>query len=158
YAQVGSEGIIGMTVLKLKNPNPGAKHLETSDKHPASIPLHPGFLTSIKRSASKDMAKVSSILDRANQLLSTSNRQHLSRTIAQLDQATKKLVQMEKTIMPTLQKMPELSSEVKKTLKDSQQLIQQMQGLVSQAGETVDKASKVEESVHSLSESANRVT
>lgn len=158
YAQVGSMGLIGTTVVKLKNPNPDASTLKTSKKHPARIPMHPGFMTRVKKSVSKDMDKVSAILDRMDKMLDSTNRKHISQTLAQLDKSTKKLVKAEKAIMPALQDMPELTGQARASLEKTQKLIRQLQRLVSKAGKTFNKASDVEDSVRSLSASAHKVT
>jgi phospholipid/cholesterol/gamma-HCH transport system substrate-binding protein len=157
YAQLASK-IVGITSLSLYNPDKSAKPLKTNGDHPARIPLHQSLISQLKGSAKKDMKKVDTILDNTQKLLSQSNRQHLEQTITSADKATKQLVTAEKAIMPALKQMPDLARETKENLAASKKLIAQMQQLVHQAHGPIRKASKVEDSIQSLSESAQQLT
>jgi phospholipid/cholesterol/gamma-HCH transport system substrate-binding protein len=158
YAQISRHGLTGSKTLDLSNPNPDAKPLKTSAKHPAQIPMHRSLLGQLEQSAKQDMSKFNKILGSVHKLLKQQNRQHLSQTIKQLDQATKKLVQAEKAVMPALKEMPELTKETQSNLKAARHLIGQVDKLVHQAHGPVKNASKVENSAQTLAQSANRLT
>lgn len=158
YGKLGTQGLTGMKALNLSNPNPHAKPLKTSSQHPARISLHPSLFAQLKKSGKQDMKKVNDILTNVHKVLDQNNRQHLSQTIAQVDKATAKLVKAEKTVMPALQQMPELSKEARANLKSAKSLIAQVKQLVAQAKEPVRHATQVEDSIQSLSQSANRLT
>lgn len=158
YAKLSTAGLTGMKTLNLSNPNPGAKPLHTSKEHPTRIPLHPSLLAQLKKSGKQDMKKVSQVLTNAHQVLNKQNRQHLSRTIARVDEASGQLVKAEKAMMPALKQMPQLARETRSNLKSARQLIAQVRQLVSRAKGPVHKATQVEKSVESLSQSTNRLT
>ncbi|GEM_PF-656190 len=158
YAKLSTAGLTGMKTLNLSNPDPKAKPLHTTKDHPTQIPLHPSLLAQLKKSGEQDMKKVNRILNNLHQVLERNNGRHLSRTIAQVNQATGKLLKAEKSVMPALKQMPQLAQETRSNLHAAKHLMTQVKKLASQAKGPVKHANKVEHSVESLSQSANLLT
>lgn len=130
YAQLATQGIAGLKTLNLSNPNPKAKPLKTDSTHPANVPLHQALLSHFEDSGQQTMQKINNILNSAQQLLNKNNRQHLAQTIAHIDKA---------------------SRQMQLAIAKIDRLTTQAQGPVAQAGQ-------VEDSVQSLSNSADRLT
>lgn len=151
YAELATQGIAGLKTLNLSNPDPSAQPLQTETGHPADVPLHEALLSQIEDSGQKSLRQVNHILSSVEQLLNADNRQHLSRTMAQLDEASHRLVAAANAVEPALQQLPALTRQLQST-------IARIDSLAEQAQQPVAQASQLEDSVQSVSDSADRLT
>lgn len=151
YAELATQGIAGLKMLNLSNPNPSARPLHTRPGHPANVPLHEALLSQIEDSGQQSLQRVNNILHSVQELLNADNRKHLTRTMAQLDEASHKLAAAESTLEPALKQLPALTRQM-------QSVIARIDRLADQAQQPVAQASQVENSVQSVSDSADRLT
>jgi phospholipid/cholesterol/gamma-HCH transport system substrate-binding protein len=157
YAQVAQAGIIGTPHLDLKLAEGSTEPLRTSEKDPARIPMHESLLDKITESVEQDLKKINQVVSRLNRLMDEENRRHLSDSIAQMDDASRRLVAIEKAMMPTLESLPELVKQGQQTLRTSQRALAEGQGLAADAREPIQKLQEVEGSVRALSESSRQL-
>lgn len=126
YAEIGSEGLTGQSYVALDDSGSSTEPLETSAKHPAKIPMRRGLLQSLEHSSRRLLAEANQVVQRFGSLLDESNRAHIAQTLAQLDQATAKLVALEKGLAPTVEHLPRLAAETRRTVKESRALIERL--------------------------------
>jgi phospholipid/cholesterol/gamma-HCH transport system substrate-binding protein len=123
YAQLGLKGITGLRFITLKlAEDEAATPLPTSDEQPAQIPMRPGLLEKVEQMGQKTLTEVQDVLDNANELFSSANRAHLANAIAQLDTASRRLVELEKTAEPTLEALPEVAERSRAVLDEIDRL------------------------------------
>lgn len=156
YAQLGYQGITGMTfiTLALDSRKPETP-LTTNPNHPARIPMHQGLLADIEASGTKDLQRIAEVLERVNRLLNEENTQHLSSIIAQLDQATRKLVRVEEALLPTLGALPPIAKEMQQNLRESQQLLHSIHEVAVSAQGPVKAVGAAAASVEVLSRTSD---
>lgn len=150
YAELATQGIAGLKTLNLSNPDPTAQPLPTNSRHPADIPLHQALLSQLEDSGKQSLQHVNHILNSVQTLLDADNRKHLTQTMAQIDQASRKLVAAETAIEPALKQLPALTRQM-------QAAIASINRLADEAQSPVAKAGKVEGAVQSASDSATRL-
>ena len=150
YAVVAMQGLTGGKVLELKLGQGSSAPLETSDKSPAHIPLRKGLLAQLEASAQQDMQDLHEILGNASKVLDTSNREHLSASIKQIDAATAKLVAIETQLLPATRQMPELLKSAQKSLDESHALLANANRIAKEARGPVKKAGQVEDTIQHL--------
>jgi phospholipid/cholesterol/gamma-HCH transport system substrate-binding protein len=157
YAQVAQAGIIGTPHLDLKLGEGSAEPLNTSQEDPARIPMHDSLLDKVTESAEQNLKKINQVLSSLTRLMNEENRRHLNDTIAQVDKASRRLLTIEKAMIPTLASVPELVKQGQQTLKASRQALAVGQGLAADARELIQKLHEVEVSVRALSESSRQL-
>lgn len=150
YAVVSMQGLTGGKTLELKLGPGSAAPLQTSDDHPALIPLRKGLLDQLEASAQQDMADLHEILASTKQLLNADNRAHLSASIRQLDAATAKLDAIEAQLLPAAQQMPALLKSAQQSLDQSHALLANANRIAKEAREPVRKAGHVEDTLQHL--------
>lgn len=158
YAVLTTHGITGAEVVELKLGKGSSAPLTTSSKDPAHIPLHKGLLAQLEDSAKQDMQGLHAVLDSAKKILDSSNREHLTASIRQIDAATAKLVAIENELTPAMKKMPALMQSAQKSLDESHALLANANKLAKQAQGPVKKIGKVEDTYQHLGRTLNRQT
>lgn len=139
YAVLARQGIVGGTVLALKLGEGSRARLETSRQSLARIPLREGYWAQLKSGALQSLNRISSVLDRLQQVLDQDNRQHFAAILAQLDQATQKFVKIERRLLPVLNALPGLMDVVRQTLVQSQTLLARASQLAQAARQPLKK-------------------
>lgn len=154
YAQLGYQGITGMTYITLAN-EPGRPRtpLKTSSDHPARIPMRQGLLQTVEQAGKSDLKRINAIIDKVDRLLSDSNRRHLAATLRHLDEATRRLVALEGQLAPTLKSMPEITEATRKLLEETRRTEATVNRLangarrpIEQIGQAADSAKRVGDS------------
>ncbi len=157
YAVLATQGLTGGEVLELKLGQGSRTQLATSVRHPARIPLRPGFLDTLKASAAKDMAAFEVLLGNLNQLLGATNRAHLAASIRRIDTITQKLADIETRLLPAVDKLPRLMADLQASLTQSQALLAHASDLVRAARAPVDKAGRLEDQFGALARSGQQL-
>lgn len=147
YGQLTTQGITGMSTLTLKTPDSSAPPLQGN---PPQLPLHQGLLDKLKNQGQADLAKISTILDQVQQLTGGDNAKHISRTLTQLDQATRQLTKAEKSLQPALEQLPALTHQLQKT-------VDSVDRLTHQAIPAIQKAGRAAQSAHKAGQSGQKV-
>jgi len=158
YAVVSMQGLTGGKTLELKLGEGGNEPLQTSDRHPALIPLHKDMLAQLEASAQQDMEDLHAILDSTKQLLDTENREHIAASIRQLDAATAKLDAIEAQLLPVTKQMPAFLKSAQRSLDQSHALLVNANKIAQEAREPVRKAGQVEDTIGHLSRKLDKQT
>lgn len=133
YAELSTQGITGLSTLTLATPDPSAPPLTAGSDKPAELPLHQGLFAQLKDRGQQDLERISRILDQVEQLTGGDNARHISRTFAQLDQATAQLTKTEQALQPTLAQLPRLTEQLRQTVDRVDRLTQQAGPVMRQA-------------------------
>jgi phospholipid/cholesterol/gamma-HCH transport system substrate-binding protein len=157
YAEVAQSGIIGTPHLDLKLGEGSAEPLMTREQDPARIPMRESLLDNVTESVEQVLKHISQVASSLNKLLDEENRRHLSETIGQIDNATRRLVSIEKAMMRALESLPELIKQGQQTLEASQQALAEGQVLAADAREPIQKLGEVGVSVRALSGSSRKL-
>lgn len=158
YAQLGYQGITGMTYITLGNA-PGGPHtpLTTSAAHPATIPMRQGLLQAVEQAGQADLQKIGGIIDQVDRLLSDDNRRHLAATLQHLDQASRQLVALEKQLEPTLKSMPTITAETRRLLHQTREIESAVNRLTRSADRPIKEIGDAARSVKQAGNSGDQL-
>ncbi|HEX4301118.1 MAG TPA: MlaD family protein [Gammaproteobacteria bacterium] len=122
YATLRLQGITGLSQLELDNsPGPTSKQpLPTSTDAPGRIPMRPSLLDRLTDSGATLMAQLDKAATGLSDLLSTDNRDHMARLLAQADASSAMLVKLENDLDETARRLPALSKQSEATLSEIQ--------------------------------------
>lgn len=151
YAEITMRGITGGNVLELKLGKGSDQPLKTSDKHPAHIPMRQGGLASLMAEAPKIMQSLEGVIADAHKVLDQANREHIAKSLAQIDAATAKLAAIEAQLPPLLE-------GVQRSVDQSHALIANTNRLVRNAQKPVEDAAQLEASVEALARSSRQLS
>lgn len=156
YAQLGSQGITGLTYVKLElAKDESRKPLSTDNKNPARLPMRKGLMQSLEDAGTEDLKTIGTVLNRVSSVLDQDNREHLAATLAQLDQATRRVTELEKSLAPAVKAMPEIVRQAHSLLNDTRDLEKTIGQLAQQARGPVRDIGGAAESVEKFGKSAD---
>lgn len=156
YAQLSSQGITGLSNITLHTPDSTATTLGREHDHLPTLSLHPGLLDTLENHGKAILAKANTILDQLQTLTGQDNIRHISRILAQMDQATHQLTQVEEQLHPVLARMPQLTEHIDKTLGDAQKLMQQARPAIGQIQKAAHTATRLGQSGDEVMQNLNR--
>ncbi|HET8551029.1 MAG TPA: MlaD family protein [Gammaproteobacteria bacterium] len=158
YATLQMQGLMSGGKLVVLHLGKGSrKPLRTSEKNPARIPMHKGLLAELETTGTQDLKKINDIISNAQKVLNDKNRKHLAATIRQIDEASRKIVAMEKELIPVVKKLPALTDSAQKTLDQSHALLAQATQLAKAAKKPVKKMGEAADSLAELTASGKDV-
>ena len=105
YAQLATKGITGLKYVSLQESGGSEAPLHTSRTHPARIPLHRSLVHKLEKSGKTVLQQTKHVSKQLSELLSAGNRTHIKHILAHLDQATGRLVALERSAGKTLKKV-----------------------------------------------------
>lgn len=111
YAQIATKGLTGMTIVALDDTGQSETPLATSATEPAQIPMRRGMMQSLEHSGRQLLAQANEVTAQLDDLLAAQNRKHVAEVLAQLDEATRRLVALEEGMLPAVERLPELAQE-----------------------------------------------
>ena len=150
YAEVAMQGLTGGSVLELKLGKSSRAPLATSPEHPARIPMREGLIGSLMTSARADMQQIHELLASANKILDTDNREHIAKSLQQIDTLTRQLAAIEA-------QLPALLQNVQRSVTQSHALLADADKTVREAQPTVRNAAKLEASIDALARSSRQL-
>jgi phospholipid/cholesterol/gamma-HCH transport system substrate-binding protein len=118
YATLRLQGITGLSQLELDDaPGPGSEQpLPTSTDAPGRIAMRPSLIDKLTDSAATLMTKLDQLATSMSDLLSTGNREHVQRLLAQADASSAMLLKLEEDLDETARRLPALSKQSETTL------------------------------------------
>lgn len=157
YATIAAPGLIGSKTVELTLGS-GPGDIQTSVESPAHLPLKPGAMSGLMHDASGIMASLKGTLKSVHQLLDDQNREHISATLAQIDEASAQLVQLEKAARPSLNEMPGLITQLHDTLGSAQKVLVQARSLVAEARQPMQAVGRAARAASGLAAQMNQTT
>lgn len=132
YATISSQGLIGNKAIELTL-GTGTETIETSASAPAHLPLREGSLAGLMQQATEIVADVKATLNSVRQLLSAENRQHIAKTLVNIQRASARLAALGKAAEPAVRQMPALLARARATLASTRRLLADADRLVAAA-------------------------
>lgn len=136
YATLGSNGLIGNKDIDLHLGAPGPK-LQTSEKTPARLNLKPGEISRLMNQAGEIVGQVKQTLAAVKDLVSGKNAQAISRSLAHIERASRKLVALENRTGAVLRQLPPLLQRTDAAVEQSRRLLATANRVVAAAGKPV---------------------
>ncbi|HVC29320.1 MAG TPA: MlaD family protein [Gammaproteobacteria bacterium] len=118
YATLKLQGITGLSQLALDNsPGPLAMQpLATNRQSPARIPMQPSLFDKLGDSGVQLAGQLDKLVASLNELVNTSNRDHIQRLLAQADASSAMLLKLEKELDATARQLPALDMHAEEML------------------------------------------
>lgn len=117
YAQLGYQGITGLSYVRLDDDSRQGEPLAAAEDTMARIELRPSLLDQVGSSGQELIASINEIGDRVKLLLSDENRAHVVHTLESLDQAAARIAAVAEDLQPAVQSLPNLTAHITQTLK-----------------------------------------
>ncbi len=137
-AKLGYQGITGLSFIDLfDGPEPADPKLAVTQTR--RIALAPGFLDQLQDVGPKLAASALATMERVQKLLSDSNQQQVSQTLAQLNEASTGLNELVKELRPTAQALPALVKNTDGLVVAGRQTLGNVDTLARQGGELVEE-------------------
>ncbi len=138
YAQLGYQGVTGISYLQLQEEGTAGRPLPTSRRSPARIPMRPSLLQAVGASGQELMASARDAADRLAAVLNPDNAQRISETLGNVQETTRGFAEMQRAIAPTLKRLPDLSRELHTVLARADVLVGNLNGLTVEAQRRTD--------------------
>lgn len=157
YAQLGYQGITGLSYVKLEDDNIQGEPLAPTPESMARIELRPSLLDQVGSSGQELISSINEIGDRVKLLLSDENRAHVVNTLESLDRAASHIADVAADLQPAVQELPELAGRIEQALEPLPDLlanldksVQTLPGLSKDAGQALRGADQAFASLERL--------
>jgi len=157
-AQLGSQGVTGLAYVMLEDDGSKPDPLPPSPEKSVRIPLRQGFLDELSGSGKDLVTEVGEVARRANRLLDDRNQQQLLRTLAALESATRSMSALADQLKPTLDGLPQLSADARKTLQGADTLMASLTELSRQVAGRVDALERTARGAEQVGTAAQTVS
>lgn len=122
-ARLAITGVTGLAVIQLYSGTPNSPLLESKDGQPGVIIADPSPLSRLMSNGEDLVLSITRLLDQANRLLSDDNTRHISRTLANLEQATSGLSEQRQDLGKALQQVADATREAGELLRTANRLL-----------------------------------
>jgi phospholipid/cholesterol/gamma-HCH transport system substrate-binding protein len=122
-ARLAITGVTGLAVIQLYSGTPNSPLLEGKDGQPGVIIADPSPLSRLMSNGEDLVLSITRLLDQANRLLSDDNTRHISRTLANLEQATSGLSEQRQDLGKALQQVADATHEAGELLRTANRLL-----------------------------------
>ena len=145
-------GVTGLSIIQLSGGSPGSPSLVGRSGNLPVIVADPSPLARLRAGGGDLLVSINEVVDRATELLSPKNIEHINQTLEHLDQVTGAFADQHDDIRQLVQQLAQASKQVNATLAQTDQLVRNANGLVdNQARATLDSAQKTMASLQSSS-------
>lgn len=143
YARLGSQGLTGISYVELDDDGKRGTPLPTSPAEPARIEMRPSALQEFGDAGQALLARVNDIAQRLNVLLNEDNQKSMSRSLASIEEMTRRFVSFQEKLEPTLDALPRLTDRADRVLARSESLVEEMRDLTREARQQVAALDRV---------------
>jgi phospholipid/cholesterol/gamma-HCH transport system substrate-binding protein len=145
-------GITGLSIIQLSGGTPGSPPLVGRGGNLPVIVADPSPLARLRAGGGDLLVSLNEVVDRATELLSPKNIEHINHTLDHLDKVTGAFAEQDDDIRQLVQQLAQASKQANATLAQTDQLVRNTNGLVdNQARATLDSAQKTMASLQSSS-------
>lgn len=130
-AKLALTGLTGLSIIQLSGGSPQSPALRGRDGQLGVIVADPSPLTKLLAGGEDLLLNINQVVAKASQLLSDDNVQHVSSTLAHLDQMTGVVAEQREDIRQLLQQLALASRNTNDTLTQTRELLQNANGLVN---------------------------
>ena len=145
-------GVTGLSIIQLSGGSPGSPPLVGRSGNLPVIVADPSPLARLRAGGGDLLVSINEVVDRATELLSPKNIEHINQTLEHLDKVTGAFADQHDDIRQLVQQLAQASRQANATLAQTDQLVRNANGLVdNQARATLDSAQKTMASLQSSS-------
>ncbi|MFC4525315.1 MCE family protein [Dyella halodurans] len=145
-------GVTGLSIIQLSGGTPGSAPLLGRQGNLPTIVADPSPLARLRAGGGDLLVSINEVVDRATELLSPKNIEHINQTLDHLDKVTGAFADQHDDIRQMVQQLAQASKQANATLAQTDQLVRNANGLVdNQARATLDSAQKTMASLQSSS-------
>lgn len=136
-------GVTGLSIIQLSGGSPGSPPLVGRNGNLPVIVADPSPLARLRAGGGDLLVSINEVVDRATELLSPKNIEHITNTLDHLDKVTGAFASQDDDIRQLVQQLAQASKQANATLAQTDQLVRNANGLVdNQARATLDSAQK----------------
>jgi phospholipid/cholesterol/gamma-HCH transport system substrate-binding protein len=157
YAQLGYQGVTGLSYVQLQEDAPPGRALETSRRSPAEIPMRPSMLQEFGASGQELVASARVAADRVAEILSAENQARISATIANVEEATRRFAEIQRAVGPAIRQLPSLSRQLQTVLERADVLVGNINDLTEEARKNADTLESVRRTARDVGALASEV-
>jgi phospholipid/cholesterol/gamma-HCH transport system substrate-binding protein len=150
YGQLGSQGLTGLAYVLLDDKGDKPEALSPAQSAEARIPLRPSYIDEIAGAGKTLVAGADDVARRLGALLSEPNQAQLMRTLANLEEATRRVADAAGKLDPALRNLPALTDDARKALGRADTLLGNMNNLTVELVQRVDTLERVAKSAEQL--------
>ncbi|WP_369988995.1 MlaD family protein [Pseudomonas xanthosomatis] len=151
-AKLTLAGVTGNSFIQLSGGTPQSPELKGKDGKLPIIIASPSPISRLLNDSSDLVTNINLLLHNANQMFSERNVEHLSNTLANLDQTTGAFASKKGGIADALAQLSEVGRQANATLAETQALMKNANGLLGSQGKQA--IGSAEQAMQSLAESA----
>jgi len=157
YAQLGYQGVTGLSYVQLQEDAPPGRALETSRRSPAEIPMRPSMLQEFGASGQELVASARAAADRVAEVLSPENQRKITATIGHVEEATRRFAEIQRAVGPAIRQLPSLSQQLQTVLERADVLVGNINALTEEARKNADTLDSVRRTARDVGALANEV-
>ena len=136
-------GVTGLSIIQLSGGTPGSAPLQGRQGNLPTIVADPSPLARLRAGGGELLVSINEVVDRATELLSPKNIEHINQTLDHLDKVTGAFADQHDDIRQLVQQLAQASKQANATLAQTDQLVRNANGLVdNQTRATLDSAQK----------------
>jgi phospholipid/cholesterol/gamma-HCH transport system substrate-binding protein len=150
YAQLGSQGVTGLSYVILDDDGDKPQPLTPEESAQARIPVRPSFLDEITVAGKTLVTGADDVARRLNTLLSDKNQAQLMKTLASLESATFAVAELARKIEPAVRNLPAATDDVRRALARADTLLVSMNRLTEELVKRVDTLERVSKSAEQV--------
>lgn len=137
-ARLSITSITGAALIQLHGGTPHSPKLKGEDGQPAEIVADPSPLSRLMSNGEDLVLTVTRLLNRANDLFSDTNIEHINHTLANIEQTTASIASQREELRTALQQMSSASREAAELMRNANSLLsQQGRGAMDNAQRTL---------------------
>lgn len=149
-AQLGSQGLTGLSYVMLEDDGSKPETLPPSTDKTARIPMRRSFLDELSGSGKDVVAEINQVARRLNVLLGDKNQAQLMRTLTSLESATERVTVLVREIGPGARNLPALTADARKVLQQANATLGNLNNLAQQLAQRVDTLERVARSAEQV--------
>jgi len=134
YAQLGYQGITGLTFIDLTDDR---QHARGKLEDGAHIELRPSLLDRLGDAGPQLLARAADAAERLDRLLSDTNQQHISQALVHIDEAAGQVAELAKALQPAAAELAPLAGDSRKLIAHADTTLSHVDALADQSGQLV---------------------
>jgi phospholipid/cholesterol/gamma-HCH transport system substrate-binding protein len=143
YAQLGYQGVTGLSYVQLQEDGDQGRELRTSRRAPAEIRMRPSALQEFSASGQELVTSARVAADRLAEILSAENQRRISATIGNVEEATRQFAEIQRAVGPAIRQLPSLSQQLQSVLERADLLVGNINDLTEEARKNADTLDSV---------------
>lgn len=154
YAQLGSQGVTGLAYVILDDDGDRPEPLSPAASAETRIQVRQSYFDEIAGSGKHLVTDANEVARRLNTLLSEGNQAQLMKTLTSLDEATRGITELVRTLDPALRNVPAMTDDARKALAGADALLASMNKLTVELMQRVEALERVSRSAEQVGSAA----